>query len=293
MAGEWIAYDLGLPDKPEVQELIDETGRPVAEVVFSLLRLWGWAAMNTVDGRARMTVPRLVRTCGQDEAFWQAVAAVGWLEIDETGATVAIPRWDRRFSQAAKARLQHADRAAASEDRRRRAGAPCAQAQDAPAPTRRRGEERREEVPPPPREASQGQAPEAEPPAWEVFRQSWNTRAAAGNRKEWKLPAPPDGWEARIAEPGWYDQALEAIARLPKCRFFDSPVPLSQFVRQKFVPLCLGGQYDSPKAGKGSAATTDAKASAEELAARFQARDPDKARQLAEFIEAKRRRQGA
>lgn len=30
MAGEWIAYDLGLPDKPEVQELIDVTGRPVA-----------------------------------------------------------------------------------------------------------------------------------------------------------------------------------------------------------------------------------------------------------------------
>ncbi len=96
MAGEWIAYDLGLPDKPEVQELIDVTGRPVAEIVFSLLRLWGWAAMNTADGRARMTVPRLVRTCGQDEAFWMAVAAVGWLEIDETDATVAIPGWDRR-----------------------------------------------------------------------------------------------------------------------------------------------------------------------------------------------------
>ena len=142
MAGEWIAYDIGLPDKPEVQELIDTTGRPVEEIVFSLLRLWGWAAMNTANGRARMTVPRLVRTCGQDQAFWYHVAAVGWLEIDETDATVAIPGWDRRFSQAAKARLQHSDRAAASDDRRRRAGTPCAQSQDAPAPTRRRGEER-------------------------------------------------------------------------------------------------------------------------------------------------------
>ena len=71
MAGEWIAYDIGLPDKPEVQELIDTTGRPVEEIVFSLLRLWGWAAMNTANGRARMTIPRLVRTCGQDQAFWQ------------------------------------------------------------------------------------------------------------------------------------------------------------------------------------------------------------------------------
>ena len=39
MAGEWIAYDLGLPDKPEVQELIDETGQPVEVIVFRLLRL--------------------------------------------------------------------------------------------------------------------------------------------------------------------------------------------------------------------------------------------------------------
>jgi hypothetical protein len=118
MAGEWIAYDLGLPDKPEVQELIDLTGEPVEVVTFRLLRLWGWAAMNTTDGRARMTVARLVRTCGADADFWRAVEAVGWLEIDETDASVAIPGWDRRFSQAAKSRLQNADRAAAYEDKR-------------------------------------------------------------------------------------------------------------------------------------------------------------------------------
>lgn len=28
MAGEWIAYDLALPSKPEVQELLDLTGDP-------------------------------------------------------------------------------------------------------------------------------------------------------------------------------------------------------------------------------------------------------------------------
>ena len=250
MAGEWIAYDIGLPDKPEVQELIDTTERPVEEIVFSLLRLWGWAAMNTANGRARMTVPRLVRTCGQDQAFWYHVAAVGWLEIDETDATVAIPGWDRRFSQAAKSRLQQADRAGAYEDKRRRAGAPGAQAPDAPALKRGRGEERIREVPPPPREAAPWK-PESPEETWKAFRAAWNTGAAAGNRREWKPATPPDGWSDRLAEVGWGDKAEEAAKRLAKCRYFETPVTLVQFVGPRFVDLCLGGQYDAAKAKRG------------------------------------------
>jgi hypothetical protein len=244
VAGEWIAYDIGLPDKPEVQELIDTTGRPVEEIVFSLLRLWGWAAMNTANGRARMTIPRLVRTCGQDQAFWHHVAAVGWLEIDETDATVAIPGWDRRFSQAAKSRLQQSDRSVAYEDKRRRAGSPGAQAPEAPTLKRGRGEERIREVPPPPREAAQG---EDIRDAWLPFRKLWN----AGTGRPWKPAGPPDGWSERVADPGWLEQAREAVARLPRCKFFSDPVTLPQFVGPKFVPLCLGGQYDAAKAKRG------------------------------------------
>ena len=250
MAGEWIAYDLGLPEKPEVQELIDTTGQPVEVIVFRLLRLWGWAAMNTTDGRARMTVPRLVRTCGADEGFWRAVQAVGWLEIDETDATVAIPGWDRRFSQAAKSRLQQADRATSYEDKRRRAATPGAQAPDAPALKRGRGEERREEVPPPPREAAPWN-PESPEETWKAFRLAWNAGAAAGNRREWKPSTPPDGWSDRYAEIGWGDKAEEAAKRLAKCRYFETPVTLVQFVGPRFVDLCLGGQYDAAKAKKG------------------------------------------
>lgn len=276
MAGEWIAYDLGLPDKPEVQELIDTTGRPVAEVVFSLLRLWGWAAMHTADGRARMTVARLVRTCGQDEAFWAAVAAVGWLEIDETDATVAIPGWDRRFSQAAKSRLQNADRAAAYESRRRGAGGSRADARDAPAPERGRGEERKGEDPPPPREGSAD---------WPAFRERWN----AGPGRPWNPAAPPDGWADRTADPGWMDDALAALERLPRCKFFTSPVPLTQFLGAKFVPLCLGGQYDAPKGAK-AADPADGVAAAEAAAARWHAGAAEAAKRNAEYLAAKRRR---
>jgi hypothetical protein len=246
MAGEWIAVDLALDQKPEVQELIDTTGEPVETVCFRLWKLWGWASMHCADGTARMTLPRLVRTCGGDEAFWLAVAAVGWLEIDETAATVAVPGWDRRFSQAAKARLQHADRAAAQNDRepdrRKRKPVACAQAQPLTAHGRSRGEEMRGEDPPPPREAAQPAA------SWEQLRAAWNAGATAGSRrKPWKPAGPPEGAETVLGEPGWIEAAMEAIPRLAGCRYFDTPVTMIQFTKPGFVTKVLGDQFDDPK----------------------------------------------
>ena len=101
----------------------------------------------------------------------------------------------------------------------------------------------RGEVPPPPREAAQGDPADA----WPAFRAAWN----AGAGRPWKLAGMPDGWPERAAEPGWLLQAEEAIGRLPKCRYFETPVTLPQFLGPKFVALCLGGQYDAPKAKKG------------------------------------------
>lgn len=234
MAGEWIAYDLALPQKPEVQELIDTTGLPVQDVVFNLLQLWGWASMHCADGTARMTLSRLVRTCGGTEDFWAAVASVGWLEIDETVATVAVPGWDRRFSQAAKSRLQHRDRAAAQEDDRGRlrgrAGTACAQAQGEPAPQRRRGD-RGESLLLPPHEA------------WQKFREAWN----AGKGRAWTPSTPPDGWDERLAEDGWLEVAMDAIGRIGECRYFKTPMTLIQFVKPGWAHKVLGGSFDNPK----------------------------------------------
>jgi hypothetical protein len=255
MAGEWIAYDLALPAKPEVQELIDVTGEPVDVVVFRLLQLWGWASMHCADGTARMTIPRLARTCGGDDAFWRAVAAVGWLEIDETAATVAVPGWDRRFSQAAKARLQARDRERAYEERsgrppaRERRNRPAPARGDEPAPARGRGEERTGEVPPPPREDSQ-----PDPAAWETLRAAWNKGAGTeARRRPWKPAQPPDEAMKRLSEPGWLETALEAIPRLRACRYFKTWVGLDQFCgKPKFAMKVVNGSYDDvnePKAG--------------------------------------------
>jgi hypothetical protein len=236
MAGEWIAYDLALPQKPEVQELIDTTGLPVQDVVFNLLQLWGWASMHCADGTARMTLPRLVRTCGATEEFWVAVASVGWLEIDETVATVAVPGWDRRFSQAAKSRAQQADRSREHDGRnpgrKRREGASDGAASDDPARERRRGDEIREE--------SRHHHPRE---AWESFRAAWN----AGKGRKWTPSTPPDGWDDRLAESGWLEVATEAVGRIGECRYFKTPMTLIQFVKPGWAHKVLGGSFDEVK----------------------------------------------
>ena len=102
MAAEWFPVDVSLDTKPEVQELVDLTGEPVEVIVFRLLKLWGWVQLNTADGRFRSTPARLGRICGGEAAFWEAVAAVGWIIFD--GETAQIPKWEERFGGAAKRR---------------------------------------------------------------------------------------------------------------------------------------------------------------------------------------------
>jgi hypothetical protein len=241
MAGEWIAYDLALPEKPEVQELIDLTGEPVEVVIYRMLQLWGWASLHCADGRAKMTPPRLCRVCGGTIDFWQAVESVGWLEFDETTATVAVPGWDRRFSQAAKSRAQQSHRSRDYEERnpgRKRPARPSdAQASDAPTAERRRREDIEEiEDPPPPRDAAQ----------FEALRAAWNK----GHGRPWKPHTPPKGREGVADDPQWLQAALEAIPKLAGCRYFETPVTLPQFMGDGFVTNVLGGQYDNAKASK-------------------------------------------
>jgi hypothetical protein len=139
MAGEWIPLDCNLGTKPEVLELVDETGLPVEVVCWRLIQLWSWASMNTADGTIRATASRIATACGGDEAFWLAVARVGWLRFDGPHAT--IEGWEKRFSRAAKARM---------EDARRKSAARAVRLLSDKCPEKtgleeRTGEERREE----------------------------------------------------------------------------------------------------------------------------------------------------
>jgi hypothetical protein len=250
MAGEWIPYDVCLPQKPEVLELVDRTGLAPDQVVGRLMMLWGWAALNSSDGTARMSVRLLAKLCGGDEEFWREVEAVGWLVIDAENGTVAIPGWERRFSQAAKSRalanVRHqVDKAGGAQRPRAGRVAPPAGAPRA-LERRDRGDRNSSSSPGEDAHEDQGSGP-AGPPGWETLRTAW----AKGTGRPWKLPTPPDKVADRLLEPGWFEKALAAIQELPRCKYFRDPVTLPQLVAPGFVDKVLGGQFDNPREQRG------------------------------------------
>lgn len=176
MAGEWIPIDCNLGTKPEVLELVDETGVPVEAVVYRLIQLWSWASMNTADGTIRGTPGRLQAVAGGDEAFWLAVERVGWVSF--VNGTIVIQGWEKRFSQAAKARAQAARRQDAYRASRSRNAAPLQGCDGQPSPEEKRGEEKREEIQP------AAPVPTSKPPAASSSR--------AKHRVSWSAES---GWE--------------------------------------------------------------------------------------------------
>ena len=237
MAGEWIPYDVCLPSKPEVLELVDRTGLAADQVVGRLVMLWGWCSLNSSDGTARMSIRLLSKVCGGDEKFWREVEAVGWLTIDAENGIVGIPGWDARFSKAAKSRalatVRHqVDKVGGATRPQRGRTAPPAGAQRA----RDRGDRISSSSP-------QGAAQDGEPAGWDTLRKAW----ASGTGRPWKLPTPPDKVADRLGEAGWFEKALAAIEALPRCRYFSDPVTLPQLVSAGFVDKVLGGQFDNPR----------------------------------------------
>ena len=237
MAGEWIQIDCNIATKAEVEELIDLTGCERELIVGRMVALWAWSAMNCAEGSARMTVGRLCRMFGGDDTFWAGVQRVGWLDWTDDGETVAIPGWERRFSKSAKNRVCHADRAAgARAGAQKRTGA-CAKAHEAVRESALELGELDElgEDPPPPRVG------------FAELREAWNK----GPGRRWTPHKPPAGAEDRLAEPGWFTNAVQAIERLRVAKFFKTPPTLIQFIGEGFVERVLGGQYDAAKTEKG------------------------------------------
>jgi len=142
MAGEWIPLDCNLGTKPEVLELVDETGLPIEVVCWRLIQLWSWAALNSSDGTIRATPRRVAAVAGGDEAFWLAVERVGWVSF--LNGTIVIEGWEKRFSRAAKARAMHARRQD-SYRWRSRDGGPSQGGDGAESLQEKTGQERREE----------------------------------------------------------------------------------------------------------------------------------------------------
>jgi hypothetical protein len=199
MAGEWIPVDCNLGTKPEVLELVDETGLPIEVVCWRLIQLWSWAALNSSDGTIRATPRRVAAVAGGDEAFWLAVERVGWVSF--LNGTIVIQGWDRRFSGAAKARAMHARRQDSYRGRSRDA-APSQGCDAPPSPQERRGEDKREEIQPAapvPTSKPQAACSSSKPAV------SWSADAGWGgitdaDRQEWAAAYPGAVLEQEFAK---------------------------------------------------------------------------------------------
>ncbi|MBU6222675.1 MAG: hypothetical protein KGR24_07980 [Planctomycetes bacterium] len=226
MAGDWLKMRHDLADDPAVIRVASLLGVDEDAVIGKLFRLWSWADRHTASGDAEglglAWVDRLARCPG----FGAALVRAGWLVESEAG--LSFPRFDRHCSDTAKARALTKNRV------EKHRNAPSVT--DA-LPEKRK---RREEVPPPPREAS---LPEEQ---WRRLRDAWNAgETAKTRRKPWKGD-PPAGLAGAVAAAG-LDAALEAVERMPGCRFFTSAVVMSQIGKPGFIERVLGGQYDEPK----------------------------------------------
>lgn len=268
MAGEWVPIDLAIETKPEVLRLLARTGLPREVVIYRLWKLWGWFSLNSSDGSLDATPELLALACGADADFWRAVESVGWLQFDSETERATLPGWDTRFSKAAKARLLNARRQQTyrdGKDAETPEKTPCnarvtvdryalPRSRNGLATPNRgdrgeenRGEEVEESAGPSPSPSADASQPEPSQDAiasgWEALRAAW----AAGAGQPWKSRRAPPAALARLAEPGWLDDALAALPKLAEARFFTEPVPLTQFCGAGFVDRLASGQYARPK----------------------------------------------
>lgn len=108
MAGDWIAFDKTLPQKPEKSRIARSLGISKAEAVLGCLMVWMWADDNTTDGLVDGAAVEDVDYAARIPKFGQAMIDAGWLKADGQG--LIFSNWDRWNTKSAKRRLRDAER---------------------------------------------------------------------------------------------------------------------------------------------------------------------------------------
>ena len=104
MAGDWIPWVKGLPNKREVVMMADRLGLDRRIVACACMEAWCWADSETVDGNAPSVTFALLDALTGVPGFGQAMVDVDWLIADKTG--IRFPNWDRYNTASAKKRLR-------------------------------------------------------------------------------------------------------------------------------------------------------------------------------------------
>ena len=77
---------------------------------------------------------------------------------------------------------------------------------------------------------------------WQRFVELWNATEKA---QPWPGLMAPDGWVNNAAYPAWLEKAYQAMARLPQCQFFETPLAVTRFFT--YVDRILAGEFDNAK----------------------------------------------
>lgn len=104
MAGDWIKMRVDLRDDPAVFQIAERLGLDELHVIGGLFCFWSWADKHTVDGRVDGATSRLVDRVSCINGFSDALVSVGWLCLDDRGAS--IPNFERHNGETAKERAQ-------------------------------------------------------------------------------------------------------------------------------------------------------------------------------------------
>lgn len=119
MAGDWVKWEKGLENKPEVVRMASFLGKSRKEVAVDCMNFWGWADENipedsiSENGSAFVTLSPLA---GDNMAFIDAVVGtplfadsmsrVGWLRCRDE--RVEFPNFGRHNGETAKTRARNA-----------------------------------------------------------------------------------------------------------------------------------------------------------------------------------------
>lgn len=109
MAGDWIKTRVDLPTDPAVIAMAAALDCDEFDVVGRLVAFWAWADRHVSEfGHAAGVTGKWIDRNFRHAGFAQAMCDVGWLVLDDTGAT--LPKWTRHNGKSAKERAMATER---------------------------------------------------------------------------------------------------------------------------------------------------------------------------------------
>jgi hypothetical protein len=128
MAGDWIKWTKGLPDKPEVVRMAGLLGLPRAEVVVRLLKFWEWCDDNIAEDSVNADGHAFVKLSPNDgdnmafldtlvgtPSFAGSLADVDWIRFRD--GRIELPNFGRHNGETAKSRARNAQNQARRRER--------------------------------------------------------------------------------------------------------------------------------------------------------------------------------